>query len=101
MVKKQKTIPVVYNPGVSNSYTNVNGSIETFNKESNKFTHIAYIKPMNGNQSNTVSVTGTLTEGSNLAGGQPTVKVYEYLGKKMNCHKVFMQIHQILTNSKM
>ncbi len=56
---------------------------------------------MNGNQSNTVSVTGTLTEGSNLAGGQPTVKVYEYLGKKMNCHKVFMQIHQILTNSKM
>lgn len=37
---------------------------------------------MNGNQSNTVSVTGTLTEGSNLAGGQPTVKVYEYLGKK-------------------
>ncbi|HDC3591210.1 TPA: fibronectin-binding protein FnbA [Staphylococcus aureus] len=78
----EKTIPVVYNPGVSNSYTNVNGSIETFNKESNKFTHIAYIKPMNGNQSNTVSVTGTLTEGSNLAGGQPTVKVYEYLGKK-------------------
>ncbi|WP_053004160.1 fibronectin-binding protein FnbA [Staphylococcus aureus] len=73
----EKTIPVV-----SNSYTNVNGSIETFNKESNKFTHIAYIKPMNGNQSNTVSVTGTLTEGSNLAGGQPTVKVYEYLGKK-------------------
>ncbi|HDA7042065.1 TPA: fibronectin-binding protein FnbA [Staphylococcus aureus] len=78
----EKTIPVVYNPGVSNSYTNVNGSIETFNKESNKFTHIAYIKLMNGNQSNTVSVTGTLTEGSNLAGGQPTVKVYEYLGKK-------------------
>ncbi|MFT1959508.1 fibronectin-binding protein FnbA [Staphylococcus aureus] len=78
----EKTIPVVYNPGVSNSYTNVNGSIETFNKESNKFTHIAYIKPMNGNQSNTVSVTGTLTEGSNLAGGQPTIKVYEYLGKK-------------------
>ncbi|GAB5855506.1 hypothetical protein JMUB7535_26690 [Staphylococcus aureus] len=23
-----------------------------------------------------------MTEGSNLAGGQPTVKVYEYLGKK-------------------
>ncbi|HFO0850960.1 TPA: Ig-like domain-containing protein [Staphylococcus aureus] len=42
----EKTIPVVYNPGVSNSYTNVNGSIETFNKESNKFTHIAYIKPI-------------------------------------------------------
>ncbi len=83
MVKKQKKqYQLLNNPGVSNSYTNVNGSIETFNKESNKFTHIAYIKPMNGNQSNTVSVTGTLTEGSNLAGGQPTVKVYEYLGEK-------------------
>ncbi len=32
--------------GVKNQYTNVNGSIETFDKEKNKFTHVAYIKPI-------------------------------------------------------
>ncbi|MDN8963535.1 fibrinogen-binding adhesin SdrG C-terminal domain-containing protein, partial [Staphylococcus aureus] len=67
------------NPGVSNSYANVNGSIETFDKGNNKFTHVAYIKPQNGHKSDGVSITGTLTQGSKANGNVPTVKVYEVL----------------------
>ncbi|HDG5364388.1 TPA: fibronectin binding protein [Staphylococcus aureus] len=73
------TLPIQYNPGVSNSYANVNGSIETFDKGNNKFTHVAYIKPQNGHKSDSVSITGTLTQGSKANGNAPTVKVYEVL----------------------
>lgn len=48
---------ITYKDGVKNQYTNVNGSIETFDKEKNKFTHVAYIKPINGNNSDSVTVT--------------------------------------------
>ncbi|SUK91766.1 fibronectin-binding protein FnbA [Staphylococcus aureus] len=58
---------------------NVNGSIETFDKGNNKFTHVAYIKPQNGHKSDSVSITGTLTQGSKADGKAPTVKVYEVL----------------------
>ncbi|CDR22733.1 fibronectin-binding protein FnbA [Staphylococcus argenteus] len=73
------TLPIQYNPGVSNSYANVNGSIETFDKGNNKFTHIAYIKPQNGHKSDSVSITGTLTQGSKANGKTPEVKVYEVM----------------------
>ncbi|HCU7513577.1 TPA: fibronectin-binding protein FnbA [Staphylococcus aureus] len=73
------TLPIQYNPGVSNSYANVNGSIETFDKGNNKFTHVAYIKPQNGHKSDSVSITGALTQGSKANGNAPTVKVYEVL----------------------
>ncbi|WP_406880267.1 fibronectin-binding protein FnbA [Staphylococcus aureus] len=75
----KNTLPIEYNPGVSNSYANVNGSIETFDKGNNKFTHVAYIKPQNGHKSDSVSITGTLTQGSKADGKAPTVKVYEVL----------------------
>ncbi|HDE4124182.1 TPA: fibronectin-binding protein FnbA [Staphylococcus aureus] len=75
-------INVTYKNGVSNYYANVNGSIETFNKKDNKFSHVAYIKPLHGDALESVTVTGTLIKGSNASGNQPTVKVYEYLGSK-------------------
>lgn len=62
------TMQITYKDGVKNQYTNVNGSIETFDKEKNKFTHVAYIKPINGNNSDSVTVTGMLTQGSNENG---------------------------------
>ncbi|CRI18773.1 TPA: fibronectin-binding protein FnbA [Staphylococcus aureus] len=74
------TMQITYKDGVKNQYTNVNGSIETFDKEKNKFTHVAYIKPINGNNSDSVTVTGVLTQGSNEYGTQPNVKIYEYVG---------------------
>ena len=70
------TMQITYKDGVKNQYTNVNGSIETFDKEKNKFTHVAYIKPINGNNSDSVTVTGMLTQN----GTQPNVKIYEYVG---------------------
>ncbi|WP_047555023.1 fibrinogen-binding adhesin SdrG C-terminal domain-containing protein, partial [Staphylococcus schweitzeri] len=75
-------VEVTYKNGVSNYYANVNGSIETFNKKDNKFSHVAYVKPLNGDALESVTVTGTLIKGSNASGKQPTVKVYEYLGSK-------------------
>ncbi|HHC9204361.1 TPA: fibronectin-binding protein FnbA [Staphylococcus aureus] len=75
----KNTLPIEYNPGVSNSYAKVNGSIETFDKGNNRFTHVAYIKPQNGHKSDSVSITGTLTQGSKADGKAPTVKVYEVL----------------------
>ena len=42
--------------------------------------HVAYIKPINGNNSDSVTVTGVLTQGSNEYGTQPNVKIYEYVG---------------------
>ncbi|MGT0243805.1 fibrinogen-binding adhesin SdrG C-terminal domain-containing protein [Staphylococcus aureus] len=73
---------------------NVNGSIETFDKEKNKFTHVAYIKPINGNNSDSVTVTGMLTQGSNENGTQPNVELSGMLELKMGYHKVFMQIQR-------
>lgn len=75
----RNTLPIEYNPGVSNIYANVNGSIETFDKGNNRFTHVAYIKPQNGHKSDSVSITGTLTQGGKADGKAPTVKVYEVL----------------------
>ncbi|HEH8147319.1 TPA: fibronectin-binding protein FnbA [Staphylococcus aureus] len=75
----KNTLPIEYNPGVSNIYANINGSIEIFDKGNNRFTHVAYIKPQNGQKSDSVSITGTLTQGSKADGKAPTVKVYEVL----------------------
>ncbi|HDJ3670903.1 TPA: fibrinogen-binding adhesin SdrG C-terminal domain-containing protein, partial [Staphylococcus aureus] len=75
----EKTIPISYNPGVSNTYANINGSIETFNKADNKFTHVAYIIPKNGMSTESATITGTLMKGSNSNGNSPTVKIFEVL----------------------
>ncbi|CDR29154.1 fibronectin-binding protein FnbA [Staphylococcus schweitzeri] len=83
----EKKIEVEYKDGVGKYYTNLNGSIETFNKADNKFTHVAYVKPINGNESESVSITGSLTQGSNVNGDSPIVKVYEYQGKETDLPK--------------
>ncbi|HCY5865610.1 TPA: fibronectin-binding protein FnbA [Staphylococcus aureus] len=75
----EKTIPISYNPGVSNTYANINGSIETFNKADNKFTHVAYIISKNGMSTESATITGTLMKGSNSNGNSPTVKIFEVL----------------------
>ncbi|HHC9578215.1 TPA: fibrinogen-binding adhesin SdrG C-terminal domain-containing protein, partial [Staphylococcus aureus] len=83
----EKKIEVEYKDGVGKYYTNLNGSIETFNKADNKFTHVAYVKPINGNKSESVSITGSLTQGSNVSGDSSIVKVYEYQGKETDLPK--------------
>ncbi|MFK3268415.1 fibronectin-binding protein FnbA [Staphylococcus aureus] len=83
----EKKIEVEYKDGVGKYYTNLNGSIETFNKADNKFTHVAYVKPINGNKSESVSITGSLTQGSNVSGKSPIVKVYEYQGTETDLPK--------------
>ncbi|MBW1302984.1 fibrinogen-binding adhesin SdrG C-terminal domain-containing protein [Staphylococcus aureus] len=83
----EKKIEVEYKDGVGKYYTNLNGSIETFNKADNKFTHVAYVKPINGNKSESVSITGSLTQGSNVSGDSPIVKVYEYQGEETDLPK--------------
>ena len=72
--------------------------LKRLTKEKNKFTHVAYIKPINGNNSDSVTVTGVLTQGSNEYGTQPNVKIYEYVGTEKVYHKVFMQIQRIAHN---
>ncbi|HDC3501287.1 TPA: YSIRK-type signal peptide-containing protein, partial [Staphylococcus aureus] len=43
-----KELDVKYKDGIGNYYANLNGSIETFNKANNRFSHVAFIKPNNG-----------------------------------------------------
>lgn len=75
--KTEKNLQIEYKNGVGTYYANVNGSIETFDKEKNKFTHVAYVKPLNQFKLGTVTVSGTVTQGSNPNGEKPTVKIYE------------------------
>ncbi|HEA0112335.1 TPA: fibronectin-binding protein FnbA [Staphylococcus aureus] len=75
--KTEKNLKIEYKNGVGTYYANVNGSIETFDKEKNKFTHVAYVKPLNQFKLGTVTVSGTVTQGSNPNGEKPTVKIYE------------------------
>ncbi|HDF3070252.1 TPA: fibronectin-binding protein FnbA [Staphylococcus aureus] len=81
-----KELDVKYKDGIGNYYANLNGSIETFNKANNRFTHVAFIKPNNG-KTTSVTVTGTLMKGSNQNGNQPKVKVFEYLGNNEDIAK--------------
>ncbi|HEI8635299.1 TPA: fibronectin-binding protein FnbA [Staphylococcus aureus] len=81
-----KELDVKYKDGIGNYYANLNGSIETFNKVNNRFTHVAFIKPNNG-KTTSVTVTGTLMKGSNQNGNQPKVRVFEYLGNNEDIAK--------------
>ncbi|MDT4000384.1 fibronectin-binding protein FnbA [Staphylococcus aureus] len=81
-----KELDVKYKDGIGNYYANLNGSIETFNKANNRFTHVAFIKPNNG-KTTSVTVTGTLMKGSNQNGNQPKVRVFEYLGNNEDIAK--------------
>ncbi|MBH4643618.1 fibronectin-binding protein FnbA [Staphylococcus aureus] len=75
--KTEKNLKIEYKNGVGTYYANVNGSIETFDKAESKFTHVAYVKPLNQFKLGTVTVSGTVTDGSNPNGENPTVKIYE------------------------
>ncbi|HDY9429168.1 TPA: fibrinogen-binding adhesin SdrG C-terminal domain-containing protein, partial [Staphylococcus argenteus] len=75
--KTEKNLKIEYKNGVGTYYANVNGSIETFDKAKSKFTHVAYVKPLNQFKLGTVTVSGTVTDGSNPNGKNPTVKIYE------------------------
>ncbi|WP_438309197.1 fibronectin-binding protein FnbA [Staphylococcus aureus] len=81
-----KELDVKYKDGIGNYYANLNGSIETFNKANNRFTHVAFIKANNG-KTTSVTVTGTLMKGSNQNGNQPKVRVFEYLGNNEDIAK--------------
>ncbi|HCU0882690.1 TPA: fibronectin-binding protein FnbA [Staphylococcus aureus] len=81
-----KELDVKYKDGIGNYYANLNGSIETFNKANNRFTHVAFIKPNNG-KTTSLTVTGTLMKGSNQNGNQPKVRVFEYLGNNEDIAK--------------
>ncbi|HGO2063761.1 TPA: fibronectin-binding protein FnbA [Staphylococcus aureus] len=81
-----KELDVKYKDGIGNYYANLNGSIETFNKANNRFTHVAFIKPNNG-KTTSVTVTGTLMKGSYQNGNQPKVRVFEYLGNNEDIAK--------------
>ncbi|MBE2145215.1 fibrinogen-binding adhesin SdrG C-terminal domain-containing protein, partial [Staphylococcus argenteus] len=81
-----KELDVKYKDGIGNYYANLNGSIETFNKANNRFTHVAFLKPNNG-KTTSVTVTGTLMKGSNQNGSQPKVRVFEYLGNNEDIAK--------------
>ncbi|HDZ5420223.1 TPA: fibronectin-binding protein FnbA [Staphylococcus aureus] len=81
-----KELDVKYKDGIGNYYASLNGSIETFNKANNRFTHVAFIKPNNG-KTTSVTVTGTLMKGSNQNGNQPKVRVFEYLGNNEDIAK--------------
>ncbi len=81
-----KELDVKYKDGIGNYYANLNGSIETFNKANNRFSHVAFIKPNNG-KTTSVTVTGTLMKGSNQNGNQPKVRIFEYLGNNENIAK--------------
>ncbi|HCU9556601.1 TPA: fibronectin-binding protein FnbA [Staphylococcus aureus] len=81
-----KELDVKYKDGIGNYYANLNGTIETFNKANNRFTHVAFIKPNNG-KTTSVTVTGTLMKGSNQNGNQPKVRVFEYLGNNEDIAK--------------
>ncbi|HCU8289802.1 TPA: fibronectin-binding protein FnbA [Staphylococcus aureus] len=81
-----KELDIKYKDGIGNYYANLNGSIETFNKANNRFTHVAFIKPNNG-KTTSVTVTGTLMKGSNQNGNQPKVRVFEYLGNNEDIAK--------------
>ncbi|HGL3353103.1 TPA: fibronectin-binding protein FnbA [Staphylococcus aureus] len=81
-----KELDVKYKDGIGNYYANLNGSIETFNKANNRFSHVAFIKPNNG-KTTSVTVTGTLMKGSNQNGNQPKVRIFEYLGNNEDIAK--------------
>ncbi len=75
-----KDVNIKYLKGVSHNGIEVNGSIESLDKEKGTFTHVAYINP-NGRSIGTASVYGRITEGQKANAGTPKVQIYEYVGQ--------------------
>ncbi|WP_054193173.1 fibrinogen-binding adhesin SdrG C-terminal domain-containing protein [Staphylococcus aureus] len=71
-------VNVQYLNGTGQNGPNVNGSFEKLDKESNTFTHVAYINPR-GNVINEASAYGRVVSG--MSGTKPkNIKIYEYIG---------------------
>ncbi|MBA8759284.1 YSIRK-type signal peptide-containing protein [Staphylococcus schleiferi subsp. coagulans] len=75
-----KDVNIKYLKGVNHHGIEVNGSIESLDKEKGTFTHVAYINP-NGRSIGTASVYGRITEGQKANAGMPKVEIYEYVGQ--------------------
>ncbi|MBE5664852.1 fibronectin-binding protein FnbB [Staphylococcus sp. SS60] len=90
--KISEEFDIQYLDGVKNPMgVTVNGRIHTLNKEEGKFSHFAYVKPNNQSLSS-VTVTGQVTSGYKQDGGNPTVKVYKYIGKEGLAESVFADL---------
>ena len=74
-----KEVNIAYLNGINNRGLNINGSIEYINKETNTFKHIAYVNPIKNTIQNPI-IKGNVTSGVPTT-GQPTVKVFEYIGQ--------------------
>ncbi|MBV5192183.1 fibrinogen-binding adhesin SdrG C-terminal domain-containing protein [Staphylococcus chromogenes] len=74
-----KDVNIAYLNGINNRGLNINGSIEYINKETNTFKHIAYVNPIKNTIQNPI-INGNVTSGIPTT-GQPTVKVFEYIGQ--------------------
>ncbi|MCD8906041.1 fibrinogen-binding adhesin SdrG C-terminal domain-containing protein, partial [Staphylococcus chromogenes] len=74
-----KDVNIAYLNGINNRGLNINGSIEYINKETNTFKHIAYVNPIKNTIQNPI-IKGNVTSGIPTT-GQPTVKVFEYIGQ--------------------
>ncbi|HDZ8650056.1 TPA: fibrinogen-binding adhesin SdrG C-terminal domain-containing protein [Staphylococcus aureus] len=73
-------VNIQYLNGTSHAGVGVNGVFETLDKENGKFSHVAYINTQ-GSSITSASVYGRITSGSKTNGQNPTVKIYEYIGK--------------------
>lgn len=74
-----KDVNIAYLNGINDRGLNINGSIEYINKETNTFKHIAYVNPIKNTIQNPI-INGNVTSGIPTT-GQPTVKVFEYIGQ--------------------
>lgn len=74
-----KDVNIAYLNGINNRGLNINGSIEYINRETNTFKHIAYVNPIKNTIQNLI-INGNVTSGIPTT-GQPTVKVFEYIGQ--------------------
>lgn len=73
---------VKYLNGVTDYYgMNINGRMDTLNKENNTFSHYIYINPTKQSMKN-VEITGTFVKGKPTGESQPTIKIYKYLNNK-------------------
>ncbi|MDP4468660.1 fibrinogen-binding adhesin SdrG C-terminal domain-containing protein [Staphylococcus hyicus] len=68
--------------GVTDYYgMNINGRIDTLDKETSTFSHYIYINPTQHHMSN-VEITGLLEKGKPTNGSSPQVTIYKYLDNK-------------------
>lgn len=74
-----KDVNIAYLNGINDRGLNINGSIEYINKGTNTFKHIAYVNPIKNTIQNPI-INGNVTSGIPTT-GQPTVKVFEYIGQ--------------------